>query len=115
MTKSSQKKRVPDQMKEDAMKIARGTQKPGQTKAQTRLIAQGIHKGIEQYKKQQSKKKRELDKQLKKASAKIAAPEPSVDTVAVTDDVKPSKLPWVLLLLSWIGFAVYFFQSMLAV
>ena len=114
MAKSSQKKRVSDQTKEDAMKIALGTQKPGQAKEQTRLIAQGIQKGIEQYKKKQSEKKRELDKKLKKASARIAAPEPSVDTVAVTDGVKPNKLPWVLLLLSWIGFAVYFFQSMLA-
>ena len=96
------------------MKIALGTQKPGQTKEQTRLIAQGIQKGIEQYKKKQSEKKRELDKKLKKASARIAAPESSVDTVAVTGDVKPNKLPWVLLLLTWIGFAVYFFQSMMA-
>lgn len=115
MAKSSQKKRVSDQTKEDAMKIALGTQKPGQTKEQTRLIAQGIQKGIEQYKKKQSEKKRELDKKLKKASARIAAPEPLVDTVAVTDDVKPGKLPWVLLLLTWIGFVVYFFQSMMAV
>jgi hypothetical protein len=115
MAKSSQKKRVSDQTKEDAMKVALGTQKPGQTREQTRLIAQGIQKGIEQYKKKQGEKKRELDKKLKKASARVAAPEPSVDTVAVTDDVKPNKLPWVLLLLSWSGFAVYFFQSMLAV
>ncbi len=115
MTKFSQKKRVSDQTKEDAMKIARGTQKPGQTREQTRLIAQGIQKGIEQYKKKQSEKKRELDKKLKKASAKIAEPEHSVDTVAVTDVVKPNKLPWALLLLTWIGFAVYFFQTMMAV
>ena len=114
MAKSSQKKQVSDQTKEDAMKIALGTQKPGQAKEQTRLIAQGIQKGIEQYKKKQSEKKRELDKMLKKASAKIAAPESSVDTVPVTDGAKPNKLPWVLLLLSWIGFAVYFYQSMLA-
>jgi len=114
MAKSSQKKRMSDQTKEDAMKIARGTQKPGQTREQTRLIAQGIQKGIEQYKRKQSEKKRELDKKLKKASARIAAPESSVDIVAVTNGVKPNKLPWVLLLLTWIGFAVYFFQSMMA-
>jgi len=38
------------------LKIARGTQRPAQTKEQTRLIAQGIQKGIELYKKQQKKK-----------------------------------------------------------
>lgn len=35
----------------EAMKIAKATQKPGQTKEQTKLIAQGIEKGIAQYKK----------------------------------------------------------------
>ena len=49
------------------MAIAKGTQKPGQTKEQTKLVAQGIQKGIELYKKQQKAKARELDKQLKKA------------------------------------------------
>ncbi|MEF1163713.1 DUF2956 family protein, partial [Vibrio parahaemolyticus] len=34
----------------EAMKIAKATQKPGQTKEQTKLIAQGIEKGIAQYK-----------------------------------------------------------------
>jgi len=48
------------------MKIARGTQKPGQTKEQTKLISQGIKKGIDQYKKQQSARARELDKNSKK-------------------------------------------------
>ena len=44
-----------DAIHEEALRIARGTQRPGQTREQTRLIAQGIHKGIEQYKKRQSR------------------------------------------------------------
>ena len=36
-----------------AMTIAKGIQKPNQTKEQTKLIAQGIQKGIAEYKKQQ--------------------------------------------------------------
>ena len=63
----SKKNKVSDKIKDDAMKVAAGTQKPGQTKEQTRLIAQGIQKGIAQYKKQQSIKTRELDKKLKKS------------------------------------------------
>jgi hypothetical protein len=50
---------------EEALQVARATQKPGQTKEQTKLIAQGIAKGIELYKRQQSAKARERDK-LKK-------------------------------------------------
>jgi len=93
---------------EDAMKIARGTQKPGQSKDQTKLIAQGIQKGIEQYKKQQKTKARDLSKQLKSvAKAKENAAEPElIETVVV----KQHWLPWSLLILSWICFsAIYLF------
>ena len=54
MSKYSRKNRVSDETKEDALKIARATQRPGQTKEQTKLIAQGIQKGIDHYKKQQN-------------------------------------------------------------
>lgn len=43
------------QTQQEAMKVAKATQKPGQTKEQTKLIAQGIEKGIALYKKQQKK------------------------------------------------------------
>ena len=52
---------------QEALKIAKATQKPGQTKEQTKLIAQGIEKGIAQYKKQQKEKARQADKAKKKA------------------------------------------------
>ena len=54
-------------IQQEALRVARATQKPGQTKEQTKLIAQGIAKGIEMYKKQQSAKARERDKQRKRA------------------------------------------------
>jgi hypothetical protein len=57
----------PDEIiQEEALRAARGIQKPGQTKEQTKLIAQGIAKGIEMYKKQQSAKARERDRQRKR-------------------------------------------------
>jgi len=89
------------------MKIARGTQKPGQTKEQTKLIAQGIQKGIEIYKKKQSVKARELDKKLNKASALRASHETSAEQVVEPVVVKGNILPWVLLVLSWIFFVAY--------
>jgi len=51
----------------EALRIARSTQVPGQTKEQTRLIAKGIEKGIALYKQQQNAKAREQDKARKKA------------------------------------------------
>ncbi len=95
---------------EEAMAIARGTQKPGQTKEQTRLIAQGIQKGIALYKKQQAEKKRELDRKIKKA---VAASHETA-SVEVAAEIKPgrvNKLVWALLFLSWFCFAIYFFLS----
>ncbi|MBA1443848.1 MAG: DUF2956 domain-containing protein [Gammaproteobacteria bacterium] len=111
MAKYSKKAQVSDETRDEAMKIARGTQKPGQTKEQTKLIAQGIKKGIDLYKKQHKVKARELDKKLKKATAS-AAPEPmQAEAVVETTPAKNSWLPWILLLISWGLFGVYFFQS----
>lgn len=106
MAKYSKTNQLSEQSKDDAMKIARGTQKPGQTKEQTKLIAQGIQKGIELYKKKNNEKSRELDKKLKKASSRLLS-EPSTDDTSTPEEVAHHKLPWVLLVLSWIGFVAY--------
>ena len=107
MAKYSKKNQVSDKTKDDALKIARGTQRPGQTKEQTKLIAQGIQKGIEQYKKKQSHKARELDKKLNKASANRTSVETESDEVSSSEVVRCSTLPWILLVLSWLGFVAY--------
>ena len=92
--------------RDEAMKIARGTQRPGQTKEQTRLIAQGIQKGIDQYKKQQKAKARELDKQRKKAHSR--QPEAiEVSEVEAVVTYRQHPLPWGLLVMTWVGIAVY--------
>ncbi|WP_438883914.1 DUF2956 family protein, partial [Bacillus cereus group sp. BC317] len=49
------------QTQQEAQAIAKASQKPGQTKEQTKLIAQGIEKGIALYKKQQKEKSRQAD------------------------------------------------------
>lgn len=102
----------------EAMRIARATQKPGQTKEQTKLIAQGIQHGIEQYKKQQKAKARERDKLRKKQSKdKNPLNDPATsydhDNIAPHDPslATPSRrqwLPWVLLGLSWVGFLAFY-------
>jgi hypothetical protein len=89
----------------EAMRIAKSTQRPEQTKAQTKLIAQGIQKGIDQYKKTYKERRRELDKQGKKVKAKAdAAEEEYSAAVTELEPAKASKLPWILLAASWIGF-----------
>lgn len=105
------KHKASEQVNEEAMKITRGTQQPGQTKEQTRLIAKGIKKGIEQYKKKQNEKARELNKKLKKVNASVPLPESAQDIATAAGAVKTPKLPWILLILSWLGFAVYIYFS----
>ncbi|MBS1213150.1 MAG: uncharacterized protein H6R26_1767 [Proteobacteria bacterium] len=53
-------------VREEALRMAKATQTPGQTKEQTKLIARGIEKGIALYKQQQKEKTRERDKARKK-------------------------------------------------
>lgn len=53
-------------VEEEAARIARSIQVPGQTKEQTKWIAKGIEKGIALYKQQQKAKARERDKARKK-------------------------------------------------
>ncbi|MCW7554802.1 DUF2956 domain-containing protein [Endozoicomonas gorgoniicola] len=111
MAKTTKKPAVSAETREEALKIARATQKPGQTKEQTRLIAMGIQKGIDQYKKQQKTKARELDRRLKTIK-RHRENEPVVEKITETTTsvvYRQSKLPWVLLGLSWAGMAGYLY------
>ncbi|MCW8328133.1 DUF2956 domain-containing protein [Photobacterium sp. SDRW27] len=110
MTTKKQQNTPSPETQAEAMKIARATQKPGQTKEQTKLIAQGIQKGIEQYKRQQKVKARERDKQRKKQTKEKLAPqaqETSAPEVEIQQVYKQHWLPWLLLALSWAGFAAF--------
>jgi len=100
------KNKVSPEVEAHAMKMAKGTQKVGQTKEQTKLIAHGIEKGIAEYKKQQGKKLRELDKQRKQ---KIKQREQDSDEIIEEAPKSNSmqSIPWILLALSWLGFGVY--------
>jgi Flp pilus assembly protein TadB len=102
--------KVSPETQTQAMKLAKGTQKPGQTKEQTKLIAQGIEKGISEYKKQQNKKSRTRDKE-RKAQVKIKQANQANAETTGSSEPKPSAnyLPWLLLVISWVGFSLYTF------
>lgn len=110
MTKKNKYEKISPQTQEEALKMAKATQRPGQSKEQTKLIAQGIEKGINLYKKQQKVRSRELSKKLHKASLSLASSESSDEQVIQQGVVlKESFLPWLLLLISWVIFLVFFF------
>ena len=101
---------------QQAEKLAKGTQRPGQTKEQTKLIAQGIQKGIEQYKKQQKSKARELNKKLKSIKNQSQPiPQKTKESQSAGDkkggSTRLQKLPWLLLVSSWGLFILYLYTS----
>jgi hypothetical protein len=112
-TKPKTKKEVRD-IRADALKIARSIKVEGQTNADTKAIASGIQRGMEQFLRQQSEKARDLDKRVKKVKqlAASASLNESVAAVPVSSS-RPSRVPWVLLGLSWIFFVgvVVFFHK----
>lgn len=106
------KNKVSPEVQEQALKVAKGIQKPGQTKEQTKLIAQGIEKGIAEYKKQQNKKLREKDKIRKQELKSRQSNTSEALNVSELGDTSGTngvtqKLPWILLGFSWIGFVIY--------
>jgi hypothetical protein len=103
--KNTKANSISTETKNEAFKVAKATQKPGQTKDQTKLITQGIEKGIAEYKKQNKVNSRIRDKQRKQL-AKDKKPEVRIDELPI-EDSNSSKLSWSLLALSWIFFAVY--------
>ncbi|MBQ0783832.1 MAG: DUF2956 family protein [Amphritea sp.] len=104
----AKKQKVSEQVVTEALQVARATQRPGQSKEQTKLIAQGIQKGIEEYKKRYKEKTRELDKQKRKLQqAQKADTIDILPEIATENSGQQNRLSWILLLLSWIGFAVY--------
>ncbi|CAG9297761.1 DUF2956 domain-containing protein [Celerinatantimonas diazotrophica] len=96
------------QLNQQAQALAKANQRPGQSKAQTKLVEEGIRKGIEQYKKQQKAKARELDK-ARKMRDKQNQQQVEDDSVTEVDDHQQTspKLPWILLGVSWLIFVVY--------
>lgn len=95
---------VSPQSQDEALAVAKSTQKPGQTKAQTKLIAAGIEKGIAEYKKQHKAKLREQDKQRKKEKrnkAKVLNAEVDVVDELPEQTSSIQWLPWGLLTVSW--------------
>jgi len=95
---------------DEAMKIAKGIQKLGQTKEQTKLIAQGIQKGIAQYKKQLKAKAHELDRLKKKLNQQKANTDIE-RSIPSEVSCKTQWLPWILLIVSWLAMLLYIVLS----
>ncbi len=107
MSQKPKKLATSPETKEEATRVAKSMQRPGQTKEQTRLIANGIQKGIEQYKKLHKAKSRELDKRLK-LSQKQSNSMPEVESESDID-YRQHWLPWTLVVLSWLGGGLYLY------
>jgi len=109
MIKNNYQKPSP-QTQEEALKVAKSIQRPGQTKEQTKLIAHGIQQGIDLYKRQQKEKARELNKIRKKlANQKERTHELDEQEIQEIIVHQQHWLPWLLLIISWLLIGLYFF------
>ena len=107
MSRYKKDPRPSPETREEAMKIARANQRPGQTKEQTKLIAQGIQKGIDQYKRQQKAKARELNKHRNRLSREKSGDDKNERNTPGRVRYRHHWLPWLLLALTWISIAIY--------
>ena len=102
--------KISKQARAEALKIARGTQRPGQRKEQTKLIAQGIEKGITEFRKREKAKARERDKLRKKALKEPNSTQPQAEQTKNVQTKKSASwsvwIPWLLLLASWAYFLI---------
>lgn len=101
--KTKQKKDARD-IRADALKIANSIKIEGQTPVETKAIATGIQRGMEMFLRQQSEKTRELDKRVKKVkqlSTQLTQQKTTDNREETAITQTPSRLPWVLLALSW--------------
>jgi len=101
--------KVSSESQAEALKLAKGIQRPEQTKAQTKLIGQGIEKGIAEYKKQQKVLARDRGRQRKKelkASLRDAddTSDENIESASSLTSRLLVGLPWVLLVASWAYF-----------
>jgi hypothetical protein len=103
-------KNISPETQNEAMQFAKKTNKPGQSKEQTRLIALGIQKGIAEYKKNVKSKQREADKASKRKKSQQTLTTEEVQLPVVTKS-RYTILPWILLLLSWAAIAIYFITT----
>ena len=111
MARYSGKKQISEETQNEAMRLAKGTQSPGQTKAQTKLIAQGIERGIDLYKKEHKEKTRALDRRQREKRQPAG---PAQDRAGVNAADRSSSsaqrqhwLPWLLLGLTWAGIGAF--------
>lgn len=101
--KTKQKKDARD-LRAEALKIANTIKTEGQTPIETKAIANGIQRGMEMFLRQQSEKTRELDKRVKKVkqlSNQLTQQKAADEKEEIADTTTQSRLPWVLLGLSW--------------
>ncbi|MFM8333752.1 MAG: DUF2956 family protein [Candidatus Methylumidiphilus sp.] len=87
--KPSLQEQAEQRLQEEALRVAKSVQTPGQTKEQTKLIAKGIEKGIALYKQQQKAKAREFDKARKKALRQKSADAGAADAADEASEFAP--------------------------
>lgn len=105
-------------MKQEAARIAGAIQGAGYSREESRAIRAGVQQGMEIWLRQQNERARELDKREKKVRASLRHSENAVPHQTALMESHSGRqpfpmvsyLPWGLLLMSWLAFAIYYFR-----
>lgn len=107
MNQSVKNKKASRDLKAEAAKIVKAINLQGDSRAETQRLVSGVQRAMEHHLRQHNAKARELDKKVKKIKQLNAAP--GSDDAAPPEQTRARHgvLPWILLALSWVGFACY--------
>lgn len=101
-------------LKQEATKIANAIQHGGHSREESRAIRAGLQQGMEMWLRQQNERGRELDRRAKKVRESQRHVDVAKEHRSVLQSPQSpasgglSWLPWLLLLVSWLGFAIYY-------
>ena|SRR5690554_6814321 len=100
-------KKASRELKNEAAKIIRAVNIQGESRSETQRLQAGVQRAIEYYLRQHSAKARELDKKTKKLHRLESVSDSAPELTTAPPNTVTTRLPWLLLMLSWALFIGY--------
>jgi len=100
-------KKASRELKNEAAKIIRALNIQCETRGETQRLHAAVQRAIEYHLRQHSAKARELDKKAKKLQRFETSDDSAPEPVTTVSNASATRLPWLLLALSWALFIGY--------
>lgn len=100
-------KKASRELKNEAAKIIRAVNIQGESRGESQRLQAGVQRAIEYYVRQHNAKARELDKKAKKLHRLETINDSAPELTTASPNTVATRLPWLLLVLSWALFIGY--------